>query len=95
MFFKSFCSSRKAEVIVSILNKQLYSSRIPRFLRGKATVGHKTGDWAPHAGNDVGILYYPGGPSIMAIFTNQNKGDFVELEATIGKIAEDIVNHWN
>ena len=45
--------------------------------------------------NDVGFLYYPGGPSIMAIFTNQNKGDFVELEATIGKIAEDIVNHWN
>ena len=87
-------SRKSADEMTNILKRQFYSSRIPRFLRGKATVGHKTGDWPPHAGNDVAILYYDGGPSIMAIFTNQNKGDFVELESTIGRIAEELVSRW-
>lgn len=88
-------SKESSEEMLAILKKQMYSSRIPRFLRGKATVAHKTGDWPPHAGNDVGILYYEGGPSIISVFTNQNQGDFVELEATIGRIAEDLINTWN
>ncbi len=88
-------SKESAEEMIAILKNQMYSSRIPRLLRGKATVAHKTGDWPPHAGNDVGILYYEGGPSIISVFTNQNRGDFVELEATIGRIAEDLINTWN
>jgi hypothetical protein len=28
------------------------------------------------------------------VFTNQNRGDFVELEATLGRIARDIVQEW-
>ena len=58
------------------------------------SVAHKTGDWPPIAGNDVGILFYDGGPSIVSVFTNQNTGDFFELEATLGLIAEDIVEAW-
>ena len=46
------------------------------------------------AGNDVGILFYEGGPAIISVFTNQNTGDFFELEATLGLIAEDIVTAW-
>jgi beta-lactamase class A len=88
-------SRESAKEMTAILKKQMYSSRIPRFLRGKAIIAHKTGDWPPHAGNDVGILYYEGGPSIISVFTNQNRGDFVELEATIGRIAEDLINTWN
>ena len=52
-------------------------------------MAHKTGDWPPYAGNDVGILYYEGGPTVIAVFTNQNTGDFIELESTLGRIAED------
>ena len=61
---------------------------------GKASVAHKTGDWPPIAGNDVGVLTYPGGPSIVSVFTNQNTGDFFELEATLGRIAERVVESW-
>ena len=46
------------------------------------------------AGVWAGILYYEGGPTVIAVFTNQNTGDFVELESTLGRIAEDIVNNW-
>lgn len=84
-----------AEEMVDILRGQLYSSRLPQRVTWQGVdVAHKTGDWPPIAGNDVGILFYEGGPTIVSVFTNQNTGDFFELEATLGLIAEDIVERW-
>lgn len=87
-------SRASSDEMIRILERQFYSSRLPRYIRFRASVAHKTGDWPPYAGNDVGILYYEGGPTVIAVFTNQNTGDFVELESTLGRIAEDIVNNW-
>lgn len=87
-------SRASSDEMIAILERQFYSSRLPRYIRFRASVAHKTGDWPPYAGNDVGILYYEGGPTVIAVFTNQNTGDFVELESTLGRIAEDIVNSW-
>ena len=83
-----------SDEMIRILERQFYSSRLPRYIRFRASVAHKTGDWPPYAGNDVGILYYEGGPAVIAVFTNQNTGDFIELESTLGRIAEDVVNSW-
>ena len=83
-----------SDEMIRILERQLYSSRLPRYIRFRASVAHKTGDWPPYAGNDVGILYYEGGPTVIAVFTNQNTGDFIELESTLGRVAEDVVNSW-
>lgn len=81
--------------MVGILRRQLYSSRLPQRVRWQGvSVAHKTGDWPPIAGNDVGILFYEGGPTIISVFTNQNTGDFFELEATLGLIAQDVVEAW-
>lgn len=81
--------------MIGMLSSQFYASRLPQRVRFQGVnVAHKTGDWPPIAGNDVGILFYEGGPTIISVFTNQNTGDFFELEATLGLIAEDIVNAW-
>lgn len=81
--------------MLDILGDQLYTSRLPQRVRWQGVgVAHKTGDWPPIAGNDVGILFYDGGPTVVSVFTNQNTGDFFELEATLGRIAEDIVGAW-
>jgi beta-lactamase class A len=82
-----------SEMMIEILKRQFYSSRLPRRLqyRTPVEVAHKTGDWPPFAGNDVGILYYQGGPTIVSVFTNQSKGDFYTVESTIGRIAEQLV----
>ncbi|MDE3001853.1 MAG: class A beta-lactamase-related serine hydrolase [Gemmatimonadota bacterium] len=81
--------------MIDMLSRQLYSSRLPQRVRFQGVnVAHKTGDWPPIAGNDVGILFYEGGPTIISVFTNQNTGDFFELEATLGLIAEEIVTAW-
>jgi hypothetical protein len=81
--------------MLDILRGQLYASRLPQRVQWQGVgVAHKTGDWPPIAGNDVGVLFYEGGPTVVAVFTNQNQGDFFDLEATLGLIAEDIVNAW-
>jgi hypothetical protein len=80
--------------MLNILRRQFYSSRLPQRLQGKASLAHKTGDWPPIAGNDVGIIFYPGGPAVVSVFTNQNTGEFFDLEAAIGRIAERIVESW-
>jgi len=88
-------SPESSNEMIGILRRQFYSSRLPQQLRGRASIAHKTGDWPPHAGNDVGILYYEGGPTVVAVFTNQNQGDFFELEAALGRIAVDLVDSWH
>lgn len=87
-------SRASSDEMIRILERQFYNSRLPRYIRFRASVVHKTGDWPPYAGNDVGLLYYEGGPTAIAVFTNQNTGDFIELESTLGRIAEDIVDSW-
>ncbi|WP_420633292.1 serine hydrolase [Candidatus Palauibacter sp.] len=84
-----------SDEMLEILAAQFYTTRLPRRVRFQGVgVAHKTGDWPPHAGNDVGILFYEGGPAIISVFTNQNRGDFFELEETLGQIAQDIVEAW-
>ncbi|MEM7415482.1 MAG: serine hydrolase [Gemmatimonadota bacterium] len=81
--------------MVDMLRGQLYSSRLPQRVRWSGVgIAHKTGDWPPIAGNDVGILFYNGGPTIVSAFATQNTGDFFELEATLGLIAQDLVEAW-
>ena len=91
-----YASAENIRMMMSMLFGQFYASRLPQRLMWKpgVAVGHKTGDWPPFAGNDVGIITYPGGPLVISIFTNQNTGDFFELEATQGRIAELLVNTW-
>lgn len=69
---------------------QFYTSRLPATLRYRSDVriAHKTGDYPPTSGSDVGVIEYPGGPLFVSVFTNANRGDFAQLELTIGKIAE-------
>jgi hypothetical protein len=91
----AFASDEASAEMIDMLSGQFYSSRLPQRVQWQGVnVAHKTGDWPPIAGNDVGILFYDGGPTVVSVFTNQNTGDFFELEATLGLIAEDIVGAW-
>ena len=85
-----------SDQMIAILKRQFYSSRLPQRLqwRSPVEIAHKTGDWPPFAANDVGILYYQGGPTVVSVFTNQSTGDFLEVESTIGRIAERLVTEW-
>ena len=89
-----YASKASSDKMIAILQNQFYSSRLPQRIQFRAAIAHKTGDWPPFAGNDVGIIFYKGGPSIVSVFTNQNTGSFFELEATLGRIAEKVIDTW-
>ncbi len=87
-------SRASCDEMIEILKRQFYSSRLPRFLPDGVDAAHKTGDWPPISGNDVGILFHPGGPTIVSVFVNQNRGDFNRVEETEGEIARKLVEAW-
>ena len=87
-------SREHSDEMLGILQRQFYSSRLPQRIAFRATIGHKTGDWPPVAGIDVGIIYSRSGPIVVSVFATQNRGDFFELEATHGRIAELLLDVW-
>ena len=89
-----FVDRQLSDQMLDILKKQTYNSRLPQRIGDKIPIGHKTGDWAPYAGNDVGIIYANSGPIVVSIFVNQNRSDFSNVEATHGHIAELLLKTW-
>jgi beta-lactamase class A len=87
-------SQASTDAMLHTLQQQFYASRLPLRIRERVVVGHKTGDWPPLAGNDVGILHSRSGPIVISVFITHNTGSFLELEATHGAIAEAILNCW-
>lgn len=82
-----------SELMLRIMRGQIYRTRIPRFLSG-FTVPHKTGDFLPYIGNDVGVLEAPGIRVVVSIFTANHFGSGERLEEAIGRIAEQVAMYF-
>jgi beta-lactamase class A len=79
------------------LRGQLYATRIPRHLSYTsfpARVPHKTGDFLPYIGNDVGILEGNGRQVVVSIFTANHFGMGTLLEQAIGLITEQAADYF-
>lgn len=96
IYTAKYASRASSTAMMNHLFGQFYTTRLPATLRYRAGVriAHKTGDFPPVSGSDVGVIEYPGGPLFISVFTNANRGDFGVLENTIGRIAELLVNRW-
>lgn len=78
-----------SKLMLQILRGQIYRTRIPRFLSGWS-VPHKTGDFLPFIGNDVGVLEGGGRTVVLSIFTANHFGDGHALEEAIGRVAQEV-----
>ena len=78
-----------SKLMLQILRGQLYRTRIPRFLSGWR-IPHKTGDFLPYIGNDVGVLEAPGRTVVISVFTSNHFGSGEALEEAIGRVAEQV-----
>ena len=81
-----------AELRLALRRQQLGERRLPRLV--EHPVGHKTGDCGPWDANDVGIVYAPSGPIVVAVFANDLGGDYAEEEDRIGRIGRLVVDHF-
>ena len=82
-----------SELMLRIMRGQLYRTRIPRYISGY-TIPHKTGDFLPYVGDDVGVLEAPGKTIVLSIFTGNHFGSGEALENAIGLVAKDVADYF-
>ncbi|HLG13368.1 MAG TPA: serine hydrolase [Blastocatellia bacterium] len=86
-------SKKASDQMLEIMRGQVYSSRLPKYVTGYR-VPHKTGDFLPYIGNDVGILESQNRHVIISVFTANHYGMGPSLEEAIGRIAEQVANYY-
>jgi beta-lactamase class A len=82
-----------SEQMLQIMRGQVYSSRMPKYVTG-FRVPHKTGDFLPYIGNDVGILESRDRNIVLSVFTANHYGVGTYLEEAIGRVAELVANYY-
>jgi len=83
-----------SDLMLRIMRGQLYRTRIPRYVTGY-TIPHKTGDFLPYVGDDVGVLEAPGKTIILTVFTGNHFGSGDMLENAIGLVAKDVADYFS
>jgi len=84
-----------SDLMLQIMRGQVYRSRIPRYITNYR-VPHKTGDFLPFVGDDVGMLEMTGTPSktiVVSIFTGNHFGSGEALENAIGLVAKEVADY--
>jgi len=82
-----------SDLMLQIMRGQLYRTRIPRYVSGYR-IPHKTGDFLPYVGDDVGVLEAPNNTVVISIFTANHFGSNEILENAIGVIARDVADYF-
>jgi len=83
-----------SELMLQIMRGQLYRTRIPRYITGYR-IPHKTGDFIPYVGDDVGMLEAPGRTIVVSIFTGNHFGSGEMLENAIGLVAKEVADYFS
>lgn len=89
-------SRQASDLMLQMMRSQLYRTRIPKYVTG-FQIPHKTGDFLPYIGNDVGVLESADGRQhiIMSVFTAHHFGVGTYLEDAIGRIAEQVADYYS
>ena len=83
-----------SDLMLQMMRAQLYRTRIPRYVTGYR-IPHKTGDFLPYVGDDVGMLEAEGKTIIVSIFTGNHFGSGEALENAIGLVAKEVADYFN
>ena len=82
-----------SNTMLQIMRGQVYRTRLPNYVTG-FNVPHKTGDFLPYIGNDVGIFESPARNIVVSVFTANHYGIGANLEDAIGRIGEQIADYF-
>jgi Beta-lactamase enzyme family len=86
-------TKQASDQMLQILRGQVYRTRLPKYVTN-FTIPHKTGDFLPYIGNDVGILESRARNIIVSIFTANHFGIGADLEDAIGRIGEQVAAYY-
>lgn len=83
-------SKPASEQMLDILGRQVYGTRIPKYIVG-FTNPHKTGDFVPYVANDVGVLLSDRRKIVVSIFTDKRNMTPDMPTRVIGAAIEDAI----
>jgi beta-lactamase class A len=86
-------SRKSSDMMLDMMRGQLYTTRIPKYVTG-FRIPHKTGDFLPYVGNDVGILESRNRNIVLVILDAHHTGVGTYLEDAVGRIAELVANYF-
>jgi beta-lactamase class A len=86
-------SKPASDQMLAMMRGQVYSSRLPKYVTGYR-IPHKTGDFLPYVGNDVGVFESDNKHIVVSVFTANHYGIGTYMEDAIGRIGELIANHF-
>jgi beta-lactamase class A len=89
----SLVDKPSSDLMLQIMRGQVYRTRIPRYLSGYR-IPHKTGDFLPYVGNDVGVLEAQGRTVVLSVFTGNHFGSGEALEDAIGQVARSVGDYF-
>jgi hypothetical protein len=82
-----------SDLMLQIMRAQLYRTRIPRYVTGYR-IPHKTGDFLPFVGDDVGMLEAPEHTIVLTVFTGNHFGSGEALENAIGLVSKEVADYF-
>jgi beta-lactamase class A len=82
-----------SDLMLQIMRGQLYRTRLPRYVTG-FRIPHKTGDFLPYVGDDVGVLEAPGKTIVLSVYTGHHFGSGEMLENAIGLVAKEVADYF-
>ena len=82
-----------SDLMLQTMRGQVYRTRIPRYLTGYR-VPHKTGDFLPYVGDDVGVLEAQGRTIVLSVYTGNHFGSGEALEDAIGRVAKSVGDYF-
>ena len=85
-------SADACERMIAIMRRQQFDNRIPRLLPPDTPVANKTGSIST-ACHDIGIIYSPAGPLVLAVLTRDIESAAV-AEGAIRHVARLVYEHW-
>jgi beta-lactamase class A len=86
-------SKTASNEMLDMMRGQVYATRMPKYVTG-FRIPHKTGDFLPYIGNDVGILESRNRNIVLVIMDAHHTGIGTYLEDAVGRIAELVANYF-
>ncbi len=87
-------SKQASGTMLQIMRGQVYRTRLPKYVTN-FNIPHKTGDFLPYIGNDVGVFESAARNIVVSVFTANHYGIGANLEDAIGRIGEQIADYFS
>lgn len=86
-------SKSASDQMLQIMRGQLYTTRLPKYV-STFRIPHKTGDFLPYIGNDVGVFESARRNVTVSVFTANHFGEGAMLEEAIGRIGQQVADYF-